>query len=70
METQLLGGIPKNSTPPPAQLPSPQRVLYVTRHLCVFFVKNLIGDEQDEWLEAEDNLERWTKSPLVGGLSV
>ena len=31
-------------------------------------VKNLIGDEQDEWLEDTDHLERWTTSPLVGGL--
>lgn len=32
-------------------------------------LKNLVGEEQDEWLEKGNNLERWTTGPKEGGFS-
>ena len=31
-------------------------------------IKNLIGEEQDEWIQDDTNLERWTNGPKEGGL--
>jgi len=33
-------------------------------------LKDLMGEEQDVWLEEEGNLERWTTGPKQGGLKV
>ena len=37
-------------------------------HLFCIHRADLMGAEQDEWLEKEGNLERWTTSPKEGGL--